>query len=641
MERDLEVFKEVAAPKKVVFLVSEYMGAAIPGLATRASETARQVGFELVTVAVGNSLDAALAAIPGDADGVYLAPLVQLPPGDAERLVAELIERRLPTFAISGEHAVKSGVLVARLPDQSFGRLARRVALHTLRILDGQDPGQLPVALQLPERVFINMKTARAIGLSPSWRVLTEAELVAVERDDVERKLNLEKVMKAALKGNVNIKALEQVVAAGRASVRKARANLLPQLDISSNGRVIDRDRAEAGFGNAPRFLVSGEVNLSQVIYSEGAWAGYTAEKHAQTSREQELIQTRWDIATEVGVAYLTVLRAKTAERIQRDNLKLTRANLELARIRVDAGSSNRADVHRWEARIANDRKAMIDASSQRNLAEIDLQRILHRPPEERFSTEEQDLAVSPQDGLLQFVGDPQSFRLFRAFMIEEAIARAPEIRRFDAAIAAQKRILKSARRALYSPTLAVQANASRRLYKGGVGSDAPMGSQVDELEWFVALNASIPLYSGGSRYADIDRNSAEVNRLTRQREAVRDQIAQRASSQLHLAGASFAGIGLSRDAAEAAKKNYQLVATAYSEGAVRVVDLLDAQNTWVTNQQLAADSVCDFMIDWINVQRAVGRFHILMSPEDRADLVNRAKAYIATGKSGSGRSSK
>ena len=635
VERDLAVFKEVASPKKVVFLASEYMLKAIPELAARATETAKEVGFEMITVAVGTSPEGILATIPPDADGVYLAPLAQLSAADSDKLLAELTRRQLPTFALAGERAVRKGMLVGRRPQGSLAWIARRLALHTQRILGGQDAGELSVALQLPEQVFINMKTARAIGLSPSWHVLTEAELVAVQRDDVERRVSLAQAVKEALDGNLDIKALEQVVAAGRASVRQARSNLLPQLDLTGNGRLIDKDRAESSFGGAPEVLVNGDLSATQVIYSEGAWAGYTAEKHIQKSRQEQLVQTRWDIAAEVGVAYLSVLRAKTAERIQRDNLKVTRTNLELARIRVDAGSSSRADVYRWEVQIANDRKSVIGASSQRNLAEIDLQRILHRPPEESFATEEVGLPDSSQDGLVQFLGDPQTFKWFRGFMLEEAIARSPEIKQFDAAIAAQKRVLQSSKRSLYSPTLALSASATQRLYRAGAGSEDPMGSTTDGLEWFVGLNLSIPLYSGGGRYAEIDRNNAEVARLTQEREAVRDQIAQRVASQLHVAGASYAGIRLSRDAAEAAKKNYDLIATAYSEGAVRIVELLDAQTALVTAQQVAADSIYSFMIDWINMQRAVGQFQILMSPGDQKDLVDRAKTYITQRKAG------
>ncbi len=642
VSRDLQIFREVAAPERAVFLVPQYLITAIPELTDRAGAAAQEAGVPMSIIAVDDSATAAIEAIDAlsdsgtPIDGAYLSPLPQLTAAETDALVSALTARRIPTFSVSGEHMVKRGVLMARRPDAGFARLVRRVGLHTMRIVDGEDAGQLPVALRLPERVFINMQTARAIGLSPSWRVLTEAELIAPQRagqQAPQRTVNLASVIEEALAGNVDIQALEQVVIAGRASVRTARAQLLPQLSASATARLIDRDRAEAALGSAPRVLATGEINLSQVVYADAAWAGYSAETQLQKSREEQLRQARWDIAAQVGIAYLNLLRAKTAERIRRDSLKQSRANLALARIRVDAGSANRAEVHRWEAEIARERKATIEAAAQRNLAEIDLQRILNRPPEERFATEDTELAAQFEQAVLPLVGDPQSFRHFRAFMIQEALERAPEMGQIDAAIAAQERILRSAQRSLYAPTVALQANGSQRLYKGGAGSDSLPGSNLDGLEWFVGVSLSVPLFEGGARYAEIERNRAEVARLMRQRSATRNQIAQRAAAQLHLAGASFAGIGLSRDGTNAAEKNYQLVAAAYREGAVRIIDLLDAQNAWVTAEEVAADAVYDFMIDWLNVQRAVGRFDVLMSGAESAAFLDRARAYIAARK--------
>ena len=41
--------------------------------------------------------------------------------------------------------------------------------------------------------------------------------------------------------------------------------------------------------------------------------------------------------------AFLQILRAKTQERLEKENLDVTRSNLELARLRVRVGSSSRS----------------------------------------------------------------------------------------------------------------------------------------------------------------------------------------------------------------------------------------------------------------------------------------------------------
>jgi outer membrane protein TolC len=60
------------------------------------------------------------------------------------------------------------------------------------------------------------------------------------------------------------------------------------------------------------------------------------------------------------------VLKAKTGERIQRDDLKTTRSNLDLARTRQAIGTAGPADVYRWESEIATRRREVLAAEAQR-----------------------------------------------------------------------------------------------------------------------------------------------------------------------------------------------------------------------------------------------------------------------------------
>ena len=69
------------------------------------------------------------------------------------------------------------------------------------------------------------------------------------------------------------------------------------------------------------------------------------------------------DVTLETASAYIDVLRAKTQERIARENLRLTHENLERARIRTQVGVASLAEVYRWEAQLAADRQTVIFAN--------------------------------------------------------------------------------------------------------------------------------------------------------------------------------------------------------------------------------------------------------------------------------------
>ena len=105
----------------------------------------------------------------------------------------------------------------------------------------------------------------------------------------------------------------------------------------------------------------------------------------------------------------------------------------------------------------------------------------------------------------------------------------------------------------------------------------------------------------------------------------------------MHLMGASHAGIKLSRESAEAARQNFELIAASYGEGAARIVDLLDAQNAWVTADQLAADSIYGFIIDVLNSLRAVGRFELASDPAKLAAFLGRAEKFVTKARAAAG----
>ena len=136
--------------------------------------------------------------------------------------------------------------------------------------------------------------------------------------------------------------------------------------------------RVDTSFGQAQRQFTWG-VSGSQLLYSPGAHADLRFRRDTYRSTEHDYMAARLDTMLEAGVAYLDVLRAKNNERVNGDNLRLTRKNLALAETRNAIGVAGREEVFRWQTQIAESRSAVIGASALRNQAEIQLNRILNR----------------------------------------------------------------------------------------------------------------------------------------------------------------------------------------------------------------------------------------------------------------------
>ncbi|MCK5380074.1 MAG: TolC family protein, partial [Candidatus Latescibacteria bacterium] len=480
-----------------------------------------------------------------------------------------MIEQKLPSFSQMGKVEVERGILACQGPN-IFPKLARRVALNVQRILLGEEPASLPVAFAAGKQLTLKMATVRAIGVSPSWAVITEAELIQQAREDIARKLDLYAAVQEALAGNVDLTAKDRFVAAEAQNIRNARAHLLPQLGLSGVGLMMDEDRAAAGMGQQPERTVSGSVTATQVLYSEAAWANVAIQKLLHTGREEEREQLRLNITQSAATAYLNVLRAKTFERIQKENLKRTRSNLELARVREVVGSAGPAEVYRWESEMAFNRKTVIEANARRNLAEMELNRLLHRPLEESFLTEEPDLdtptLMSTEGVYFKYLGNKRSFKTFRTFLVREGLNTSPELAQLDAAIAVQDRALRSVTRGLLLPTLVMQGKLSHTFDRAGAGSQ-PL--QMNDTDWSIGLSASFPLFEGGAKFVALKKARETLAQLGLEREAFAERIEQRVRSSAHIVGASYAGIGQTLEAAEAADKSLDVVWDAYSRGVV------------------------------------------------------------------------
>jgi outer membrane protein TolC/ABC-type uncharacterized transport system substrate-binding protein len=636
-QRAFRALRELVAFKNLAVLVDGNFAQTLPE-AEAISDLVRQAAEDLSIVVhpvvVGTTADAALAALPPQTDAVFVLPLIRLPSEEFHKLVGGLIRRRLPSFSVIGRDEVEQGLLISLNAKSNIARFARRIAVNVHRILLGEDAGTLKVAFPTEQQLTINMATARAIGLYPSWSVLTEAELINEKPEVVTRRLSLESAVLEAIDVNLDLAVQKRNVAAGKEAVTQARSKLLPQIDLDASGVVIDDDRAVSGQGATPERTVSGSATATQLIYSDKTWSDFKVEKYRQMSREEQRETVKLDIALDAAVTYLNVLRAKTLERIQKNNLKLTRANLDRAYARVSIGAANRSEVYRWESEIAKRRQEVLAVEAQRYQAENALNRLLHRPLEEHFGTEETDLSdpllLVSDPRFFDYVDNPMTFRIYRDFLVDEGLALSPELRRIDAAMAAQKRIVTSAKRAFWLPDFSLEGSVTELLDDGGKGTrdESPTGR--DDTDWSVGVFATFPVVSGGGKFATIKRAREELSALRIERQATEERIEEQIRAALHQTGASYPSIQLSRQDSVASAKNLELVTDSYVRGVVSIIDLLDAQNAALTADQDAENAVYTFLADLMRVQRAIGRFDFFMTPEQREGWFEKLEAFYA-----------
>ena len=85
--------------------------------------------------------------------------------------VIELVARyRVPAVYLFGSHAVAYGV--------ELNDLFRQAAAYVDRILKGENPADLPVQAPTKYELIVNLKTAKALGLTVPASLLARAEVI-------------------------------------------------------------------------------------------------------------------------------------------------------------------------------------------------------------------------------------------------------------------------------------------------------------------------------------------------------------------------------------------------------------------------------------------------------------------------------
>ena len=141
-----------------------------------AREAARNLGIELDVLEVRDSrdYDTALAAVTKRAPGLFVVsnPIFF---NDRQRLAALAAKHRLPTLCEWREMA-EAGCLMAYGPNISD--LYRRAAMYVDRIVRGATPADLPVERPTKFELTINLKTAKALGLSVPRSLLLQTDQI-------------------------------------------------------------------------------------------------------------------------------------------------------------------------------------------------------------------------------------------------------------------------------------------------------------------------------------------------------------------------------------------------------------------------------------------------------------------------------
>ncbi|WP_245332107.1 ABC transporter substrate-binding protein [Bradyrhizobium sp. NAS80.1] len=171
----LELLREIIPNvRRLAALVNTHIVGAQEVAAIRTASAKLNIDANVIEIQTAKDIEAALATLAGQTDALYVfsEPLTN---SNRDKIVKAATEAKIPTI-FGFREFVDAGGLISYGPN--FIDLFVRAAEFTDKILKGATPADLPVQQPVKFDLIINLKAAKALGLSISDTVLTRAEEV-------------------------------------------------------------------------------------------------------------------------------------------------------------------------------------------------------------------------------------------------------------------------------------------------------------------------------------------------------------------------------------------------------------------------------------------------------------------------------
>jgi outer membrane protein len=419
-----------------------------------------------------------------------------------------------------------------------------------------------------------------------------------------ESPLSLLAAAQQALESNSDLASQRRALGADRQAVSLARSPLLPQIGLGGRAQIIDSDRADDNRGVSTERAAGFAASVTQVVYDESDWAGWQVQQHTFDAQQQQLESFRLGVVGDVSTAYFELARSTALGSIQERNRELTRANLETTRARVAGGYSSERELLRWQTQLSQNDSDVEQARVAVLTNRFELNRLRRRPREESVeaipASIEQHGFVYARDGIAKQLVAPERDRQLRNYLVRVGLARSPNLKAIDAAIAAEERALTASKRAFWLPTLSVSAGVDY------LAAHSDTSSDLNQLEWGARADLAFPLFEGGAKLASYRQAREIVESLRIERRARVEALDDGIRSAFARASGAYRSVGYAQAGEAAAQKNYEFVHEGFVLGVADYIDLLDAQNQLLMAQLASLNALYDFFAQLLSAEELI-----------------------------------
>lgn len=423
--------------------------------------------------------------------------------------------------------------------------------------------------------------------------------------------LTLDRAVEMALQGNLSLEAVRLDYESAKWGLRSARASLLPSAGLSSTARRVDEDtyrRANASLAFAEELGIEVEPFLYETTYETGfyvnvpiwnggkLWGALGAANAGRDVARNAYESTRRAVIVDAKSAYFDMLRADALLGVQRDAASAAAENADAAGRRFQAGLSNRADILRWKAQLANEERKLVEAEGALTLARTRLLSVLGLP------LDADPVLVDVPETLLNGAKANYDAALGAGELSEERsrelLSDNPDL----LAMAAATRMGRSGvtvARGAFMPSL----NAS-----AGYGWKADDDIQPDdETAWSVTVALDVPIFTSFKNVSDYQSSKRSyLAAVRRQEDAERGLVAALRSADATIRS-SLRRLSAARLEEEQAAELLKNISGMRAQGMATSTELVDAEVLHDLSRVGAVDALYDCLIAFAEAERLLG----------------------------------
>jgi outer membrane protein TolC len=141
-------------------------------------------------------------------------------------------------------------------------------------------------------------------------------------------------------------------------------------------------------------------------------------------------------------------------------------------------------------------------------------------------------------------------------------------------------------------------------------------------------LNVTLPIFNQNKQNINKQIASIQSDQLNTSIDNLKLSIQRNMNDAVLQLINQIANIELSKIFEETAEEALDLTQTSYANGAVNIVQLLDAQNNYIQAQLASSNATYNYLLSSMELERALGTFFLLQTEEERQEFITRFLEY-------------